>query len=108
MSTKISTENVRGSFTHPNDMYGKQRYCNTMDKVNNAYFHLPDHIKRVYSEAKELKIKINKLRKYLVNKNEPDREFGKQEMKEEEIMRRQLNMMEQYLECLLQRLDTYC
>lgn len=80
-----------------NVKYGMNvQYNSIMDRANNAYDQLPDYMQRVFTEAQELNIKRKKLDKYLAK-----------ELRELDLMRRQLNSMEQYLDCLLQRLDMY-
>lgn len=107
----------RGGFTYEakqklNQTYGmsvgiNNRYKIIMDKVYYKKDKLPDYTQRVYDECKELNEKITKLSIYLASKTEPESEFSKMEMREEWLMRRQLNYMKQYQEMLLQRLDMY-
>lgn len=87
-----------------NAKYGMTvQYESIMNRANNTYDKLPDYMQRVVIEARELSIKRHKLYMYIAK----EKTCHATRLKELDLMRRQLNSMEQYLDCLLQRLDMY-
>lgn len=62
-------------------------------------------IQLMIEEATELQLRIEKLEIILNTKTEPDSEFVKWELKDEDLMRRQVNAMKQYFEFLVMRLE---
>lgn len=69
------------------------------------YNQLPDtdFVSRMVDEAQQLQIKIDKLRKF-INKNP---KFNELHLREQDLMRRQLNAMQQYLGVLVLRLEMH-
>lgn len=89
-----------------NSVYGM--YANvTTTKLKNLtlYNQLPDtdFISRMVDEAQQLQIKTDKLKKFIDN----NPKFNELSLHEQDLMRRQLNAMQQYLEFLVLRLEMH-
>lgn len=89
-----------------NSVYGTHANATTAKLANlTLYNQLPDidFIGRMVDEAKQLQIKINKLSKFIYS----NPKFNDLSLREQDLMHRQLNAMQQYLELLVLRLEMH-
>lgn len=98
-----------GKFYTDTDSVKLKGMCNnaTTTKLEKLvlYNQLPDidFISRMVDEAQQLQIKINKLIKFIYN----NPKFNDLRLLEQDLMRRQLNAMQQYFEFLVLRLEMH-
>lgn len=88
------------------DLYGDMP-SNVTIKLENLtlYNQLPDtdFVSRMVDEAQQLQIKTDKLKKFI----DSNPKFNELRLGEQDLMRRQLHAMQQYLEFLVLRLEMH-